>query len=409
MSAALNRVLLLLTPAMTLTVASEFIVIGLLPRISSDMHIPLALAGQLTAVFAATAALLGPIVTLMVSRMPAAAVLVGVLVLFAIGNTVMAVTSLFPLMLAARAVQGAFLPAFISVGTAMVTRLTWRAERGRALARANLGFVLGILLALPAGIALSQGGNWRMPFAFLAAAAVPVVACVAIFFPRSRRRGMRVANQIAILGRPRFLGHLLLSVSIFAAMFSGYTYLGAYFEEMLGLGANGVALALFVFGAIGLAGNVLADRVADGYPMRATAVMLIVLALAINAAAVLGHSTFTAAVPLALWALTHTASVTLSQVRVTLAGGEAPAFAMTMNISAANLGIALGASVGGWVVNQRGLTAIGAAPGVLVVISLLIVGGLAVPMLDGRRENSRRSGIYGSHVVQPASASGCKA
>jgi MFS transporter, DHA1 family, inner membrane transport protein len=51
--------------------------------------------------------------------------------------------------------------------------------------------------------------------------------------------------------------------------------------------------------------------------------------------------------------------VTLCQVRVTLAGRVAPGFAMAMNISAANLGITLGALAGGWVVARWGVDAIG--------------------------------------------------
>ena len=373
---ALRRVLLLLAPAITLAVATEFIVVGLLPSIATDLGVPLSTAGQLTAVFAIAAAVLGPFVTLVVSRVPPWALLAGVLVLYAAGNGVIALSADLTPMLLTRAVQGAFLPPFVGVGTAEVLRMAPAASRGRALARANLGFVLGVLLALPAGIALAQGGNWRLSFAVLAIAPLPVAVAVGLLFPRDQRAHdgpPGVAGQLALLRRPRFLGHLALSVTIFAAMFSAYTYLGAWFEDTMGLDVGGLALALLLFGAVGVAGNFMAERVADRFPLAATAVTAVALAVAVNVAAWTGGSILAAVIPLAVWGVMHTAGVSLSQVRVTVAGAAAPAFAMTLNISAANLGIAVGAFTGGWAVDHLTMAGIGLMPAALTLAALLII------------------------------------
>lgn len=374
---ALRRVLLLLAPAIMLAVATEFIVVGLLPPIASEFDVPLSTAGQLTAVFAIAAAVIGPLVTLVVSRVPPLTLLTAALVLFGVGNGIIAVASDFTLVLVVRGVQGAFLPALIGVGTAEVLRHAPAVSRGRALARANLGFVLGVLLALPAGIALAQGGDWRLPFVVLAIVSLPVAAAVALLFPREHhvpdRPSPRIADDLALLRRPRFLGHLALSVAIFAAMFSAYTYLGAWFEDVMGLDAGRLALAFLLFGAVGVAGNFIAERIADRFPLAATACTAVALTVAVNVAAWTGDSILAAVIPLAVWGVMHTAGVTLSQVRVTLAGATAPAFAMTLNISTANLGIAVGALLGGWAVDHLGLAGLGVMPAALTVVALLII------------------------------------
>ena len=64
-----QRVLLLLAPAIASVVASEFIVVGLLPLIARDLDVPLATAGRLTGMFALSAAVAGPVLTLATSRM----------------------------------------------------------------------------------------------------------------------------------------------------------------------------------------------------------------------------------------------------------------------------------------------------------------------------------------------------
>jgi predicted MFS family arabinose efflux permease len=383
---ALRRVLLLLTPAITLAVATEFIVVGLLPPIATDFDVPLSTAGQLTAVFAIAAAVVGPFVTLGVSRVPPQTLLTAVILLFGVGNGVIALASDFTLVLLVRGAQGAFLPALIGVGTAEVLRLAPEASRGRALARANLGFVLGVLVALPAGIALAEGGDWRLSFVVLAVVSLPVAAAVGILFPRKQvpvGPPPPVAGQLALLRRPRFLGHLVLSVAIFAAMFSAYTYLGAWFEDVMGLDVGGLALAFLLFGAVGVAGNFVAERVADRFPLAATAFTAVALAVAVNAAAWTAGSILAAVLPLAIWGLMHTAGVTLSQVRVTLAGAGTPAFAMTLNISTANLGIAVGALAGGFAVEHLTMAGLGVMPAVLTVVALLILVSLRVTRRHG--------------------------
>ncbi|WP_342050729.1 MULTISPECIES: MFS transporter [unclassified Cupriavidus] len=387
--AALQRVLWLLAPAIALVVGSEFIVVGLLHRMAADLDLPLATAGQLTALFALAAAVAGPFVTLGAGRYAPRRVLIAGLVLFAIGNAVLAATSSFALMLLARIAQGAVLPAFISVGAAEVARLAPPDARGRALARANLGFVLGVLIALPAGIALAEGMNWRLPFIVLAVAPVLMAVAIAGLFPRADAHvAPAAANQLGLLRSGGFIGHLLASVALFAAMFAAYTYLGVWLESVLGLRGEGLALALLAFGAIGLGGNALAGRFADRTPLLATAVVVIALAVSVNAAS-WTHGLLAAAIPLAIWSLTHTAGVTLSQVRVTLAGAEAPAFAMTLNVSAANLGIALGASAGGWAIDRWSLSALGVVPGGLAVLVLGILYWLDAARSAGARARAR--------------------
>lgn len=378
--------LLLLAPTITLTVASEFIVVGLLPRIATELNLSLAMAGQLTAVFAMAAALAGPVVTLAAGRLPPRAFLIIVTAVFAVGNGLTAFTDNFTLMLAARALQGALLPAVVSVGAAQVARLAPTHARGRALAHANFGFVLGVLLALPAGVLLAQWGTWRLPFQILAVAALPTIVCIAALFPRNSGIQTPVRAQLDLLRRARFLGHLMLTVVLFAAMFSAYTYLGAWLHDAMGLDLIHVAILLLGFGAVGLLANSLAARVADSAPMIAAAVAIVSMAVAVNVTTLSAGSVLVSVVPLIIWAASHFAGVTLSQVRVTMAGGEAPAFAMTMNISAANLGIALGAVGGGWSVSHWGLAGIGIVAAALTPVAVaLTCGGFVRTRLSRRR------------------------
>lgn len=384
--AGLRKILWLLAPAITLVVASEFVVVGLLPLVAAEFGLPLATAGRLTSLFALSAAVVGPGLTLLANRWPPRQVLVATLLLFALGNGVMSWVSRFDWLLFARFIQGALLPAFVSVSAAVVTTLALPGRKGVALANANIGFVLGVLLALPMGVAIAQWGDWRMPFAALAVASLAGAVVTWLYFPDIRLDDPpSVGEQFRLLRQTVFLLHLLLSVVLFAAMFAAYTFLAAWLERGLKLSSGEIALVLLLFSVGGVFGNSVAARVVDRAPTVATAVTALALAISVNAVDAFSGLWPVVVVLMGIWSTAHTAGVTLSQVRVTMAGGRASAFAMTMNLSCANLGIALGAFSGGWSIDRWGDRAIGWAPGAFSLLAL----GLCIVLAHADFERDR--------------------
>lgn len=356
---ALPLALFVIIASSAVVVATEFIVVGLLPILSSDFGVSTAAVGELVGAFALSASILGPPLTLATAQASTQRIMIGVLLLFAAGDVAVLLWPDYGVMMAARIVQGAALPVFISVGAATVSRLAPPERYGRSLALANTGFAIAVVFAVPAGVALAENGLWAPSFVALAGLAMVAVGLVAAAFPVVADEAVpRAGVSARLLVEARFILHLALSVAVFTATFAAYTYLTAWLAERAGLSNLQIALVLAGGGAAGLLGIAAAARVADDAPLLTT-----VLAVAVVALAAIGLSLVEATMPrlllLAVWGVAHTACVTLCQVRVTVAGRSAPAFAMAMNISAANLGIALGALAGGWVVARWGVNAIG--------------------------------------------------
>lgn len=377
-NARLKQVLWILVPAISLVVATEFIVVGLLPLIASDLSVSLAETGQLTGLFALSAAVVGPGFTLLSNRWSPRNVLTFILLLYGAGNAVMAYSSNFSVLLAARIIQGSMLPAFISIGAAAVILLAAPDKRGRSLANANWGFVIGVLIALPTGVSLAKGGDWRLPFVLLSLFSFAAAVMTWVLYPKYRiANSPSIASQLSLLKNGTFLGHLLLSVLIFASMFAAYTFIAAWLDGYLNFGDSQIAFTLLLFSVVGLLGNSVAARVADRAPILATVASTAALVAAVNLAGSFGNVLPVVAMLLGIWSIAHTASVTLSQVRVTLAGGGAPAFAMTMNLSCANLGIAIGAFCGGWTIDSAGIVGIGWTPAIFGALAIMVCVGLA--------------------------------
>jgi DHA1 family inner membrane transport protein len=351
--------------ATAVVVTTEFIVVGLLPMMVSDLGVTIADGGGLVSWFAVAAAVGGPLLTIAAGGIAPRRIFQGVLLVFVAGNFLTALAPAYALLVVIRIIEGAALPVLVSIGSVAIAQLTGDERSARGVAVIYLGVVVGVVLAVPAGVMLADAHGW--PITFLVLAALSLVAMLLCgLLPATEATGATEAttvfsraSQVVILRRPVVLAHLALSAIVGIALFAPYTYLAAYLARVLGFDADRVALLLLWFGLAGVAGNSIAGRVVARGP-TATTMVAAALMMAVTAATPLiaGHHALLLPV-LALWGAVHAATFLVSQVRVMRVAPDAPAFAASLNISAGNIGIAAGAIVGAWVVRHVGLDAIG--------------------------------------------------
>lgn len=370
---SLTGAAVMLAFATAAVVTTEFIVVGLLPEMARDLGVTVAAAGWFVTWFALASALFGPPLTVVASRLSPRAVLAAILLVFALGNLVVTLAPSYPAIVAVRIAQGATLPVLVSIGSASIARMAGPGREGRAVGLVYLGVAIALVVAVPAGVALADVSGWALSFAVLAILAFLGALILGMSFPRVETPGATsMKAQAAILRQPQVQVHLLLSAVIFAGMFASYSYLAAFLETVAGFDGGRIAAALTGFGLAGLLGNWLAGRVIDRGPTVATAGVAIILMLAMSAASLVGDKLVLLLPLLAVWGAAHTAAFLLCQVRVMLIASAAPAFASSLNISACNLGIAVGAIAGGWVVDGLGVGMIGLGGGALSACALVI-------------------------------------
>jgi len=372
-AASLAAPVTMLGAANAVVVTIEFIVIGLLPLMARDLGISIPEAGGFVAWFALSAAVVGPVLTMAVSRFEPRHILCVTLLVFGLGNIVAVMLPGYAALLAVRIVQGALLPTFVSVGNAAIARLAGPGRDGRAIAWVNLGLVGAIVLAVPAGVVAANQAGWTATFFGLAVLALVAATFFAVAFPRlANDHQPSVTAQGAILRQPVFLMHLLLSGILFTAMFAAYSYLADFLETVAGFSGEQIGPVLFGFGLAGLAGNMIAGYAVDRWMMAATTAVAVILAVTNVAISFFGNQLVGLLPLLAVWGVAHMAAFVLCQVRVMRAGAAAPAFASSLNIAICNVGIACGAALGGWIVQHYGIANIGIGSGALAVCACTI-------------------------------------
>ena len=145
---------------------------------------------------------------------------------------------------------------------------------------------------------------------------------------------------------------------------------------------------MMAFGAVGLIGNTVGGRLVDRSPLGATALFSALMAAGLATLVPVIHSHGLLAAALAVWGIAQAALFIVCHVRLMKSAPEAPAFAASLNISGANIGIGLGAVVGGRVIDTYGLAALGGAAAIIVAVSVGLAIALMAASRGGRRDHA---------------------
>jgi len=159
---------------------------------------------------------------------------------------------------------------------------------------------------------------------------------------------------------------------VFSGMFTAYTYLADMLERLAGFDGALVGWCLMGFGAVGLIGNSLGGRMVDRHPLIASLVFCSVMVIGMVAVVPSIHTPVALVLALAVWGITQAALFLVSHVRLMKTAPHAPAFAASLNIAGGNLGIGIGAIVGGRVIDHLGLGNLGFVAAAIIVVAILL-------------------------------------
>lgn len=357
---------------------TEFVIMGLLMQVSSDLHVSIASAGLLISGYAIGVAVGAPLLTIATRRVPRKTVLLALMAIFTVGNIACALAANYEMLMAARVITSLAHGTFFGVGSVVATSLVPPQRRASAISIMFTGLTAATLLGVPAGAWLGLHFGWRATFWAVALIGVAAFTVLALFVPQGRADGQHAAlrEEIAVLGRPQVLLGLAVTILGFAGVFLVFTYIQPLLTQVTGVAESAVSPILLVFGG-GLAiGNLLGGRLADRALMPALIGTLLALAVALGAMQWLIHTPSTAVVFVLLLGIASFATVAPMQMRVLeKAAGAGQNLASSLNIAAFNLGNALGAWAGGMVIDRGpGLGALGWAA------ALLTLGGLAIAL-----------------------------
>ncbi|WP_020076119.1 MFS transporter [Cryocola sp. 340MFSha3.1] len=368
---------------------TEFVIAGLLPEVAADFHVDEATAGWLISGYA-LAVVVGALgLTAAATRIPRKAALLGLMVLFIVGNLLSAIAPDYGVMLAGRILAALCHGAFFGIGSVVAAGLVAPEKQARAIAVMFTGLTAANVLGVPFGTLLGQAFGWRSTFWAITVIGVAAMIGVALLVPRDagERPTGGLRGELSAFRSGQVWLSLAATVLGFGGMFGAFTYIAYTLTGVSGFASSAVPWLLILFGLGLFAGNWVGGRLADRSIDGTLLWLLAALAVVLVGFALVAGIPVGAVIALVLMGAFGFATVPALQLRVLSYASHAPTLASGGNIAAFNLGNALGAWLGGLTIAAGlGYTSplwVGAA----MTVGALVV--IAIAAAASRRRSSR--------------------
>lgn len=328
---------------------TEFVIMGLLPEVARDFAVSEASAGWLISGYALSVVVGALGLTAATTRLPRKPVLVGLIVLFLIGNALTAMAPGYDVAMIGRIVAALCHGAFFGIGAVVAADLVAPEKKAGAIALMFTGLTAANVFGVPFGTFLGQQFGWRSTFWAIVAVGVVALVGILTLVPSLPRPAVPVAlrSELAAFRSGQVWLSLLITVLAYGGMFGAFTYIAYTLTDVSGFAAESVPWLLVLFGVGLVIGNVVGGRLADRSIDRTLLFFVTALLMVLVAFATLAASGIAAAIALFLMGGFGFGTVPGLQSRIMNSAGGAPTLASGANIGAFNVGNALGAWAGG--------------------------------------------------------------
>ena len=355
-------------------VMAEFLPASLLSRISTDLGVTEGGAGQSVTVTAIVAAVAGLTIPVLLPRFNRRHLMLCLSVLSVLSSLLVAIAPNYPVLLAARVLLGIAAGGFWAIGISLTARLVPPAQLGRGLTVVNIGVSLATVAAIPLGTWLGEIWGWRIVFVLAAAVGVIAVIMQAIVLPSVRSSsstGFR--TLLATLRSGAILIGLLAMALVVGGHFAGFTYIRPAAIDIGGLDPSQLAMLLVVYGVAAFLGNLAAGPLADKQLRLAVLLSPAAIGAAMIVFALAGTTTGGVITAAALWGVGFGAVPTVTITWMARAEPSRLESVGGLQAAAFQVAIALGAIIGGLLVDGIGVQAALLAGGASAMIGALLL------------------------------------
>lgn len=352
---------------------TEFATMSLLPSFAPDLGIDAPTAGHVISAYALGVVVGAPVIAVLAATMARRTLLVGLMVLFALGNVLSALAPNYHGMLLFRFLAGLPHGAYFGVAALVAASLVPRERRSQAVSRVILGLTIATVAGVPLANVVGQLVGWRWSFGLVAVLALLTAVSLRILAPLGRpASGASALRELGALQSGQVWLTLAIGAIGFGGLFSVYTYLASTLIEVTRAGPAAIPLVLAVFGVGLTIGNLVCAWAADRALMPAAGLTLVWTAVALALYPFSVGSVWTLA-PVVFLIGCGGGLATILQTRLMDVAEDAQTLAAALNHSAFNFANALGPWLAG-----LALTAGFGLPSTGWVGVALALGGLAL-------------------------------
>ncbi|MFF5206996.1 MFS transporter [Streptosporangium sp. NPDC000396] len=327
---------------------------GIIQLFAADLDVSIPVATYAITAYAFGVVIGSPLITLLAARVNRRTLLLGLVVLFLVGNGLSALAPNIVLLVVFRFVAGSVQGAFFGAGAVVAAYVYGPGKGGKAFATVMGGLTVATIAGSPLGTFIGQHAGWRVMYWTVVAVGLLAGIALVAWLPRTDDlHGSPVRSELNGLRRINVWLMVAVASLGISSIFAVYTFIGPFVTDAARRDAALIPVALAVFGLGMAVGNHLGGRVADRYEHRGliwgyggVLALLVLIGVAGSDLLVLLPCLFGVGATMMF-------AIPTIQVRLTGFAPDAPTLMGALNLAALNLANSLGA-IGGAVTLEAG-------------------------------------------------------
>ncbi|MCY7471654.1 MFS transporter [Bacillus safensis] len=367
--------IILLAVGSFVTGTSEFVVSGILDIIAVDLHISIPAAGQLITVYSLFYAVGALFLVMATSKLNRKKVLLSAIFVFILGNMLAFFSHHFVLLLLSRVIMAMSGGLYIVVATNYAAQIAPPEKKGSAMATVITGFTVSLVLGVPIGTFLSGHVHWHYIFLIIALGTACLFLLLYQLLPRIEGHShLPLKQQLHILQDRRVISGL--ATTVFWIL--GYTMVFAYISPLLrqtaGFSIEMTSMALLVLGISAFIGSRFGGFAVDQWgPNRTISISIMIQMFALFALFFTQFSTISVLITLAIWGIATWTTTPAKQFYLISLKPQASETVLSFNTAIMNIGMMLGSSMGGVIIQYTNVTNLSWIGGLASFVALMLI------------------------------------
>ncbi|MEK8128854.1 MFS transporter [Paenibacillus filicis] len=361
---------------------SNYIISGILDRIAETLGTSVATAGQLITVYSLAYAVGTPILMALTAKMDRRKLLLYSLGLFIAANLLTFILSGFGFFIAARIITALGAGVVTVNALSIAAKIAPPGKQASAIANVTMGITASLIIGVPLGRMVASAFGWKAVFLSIAIVGGLAMLVIAAVLPRMQGdKPVPLIKQFALLKKPQVLVALAITFFWLGGYSLAYTYLSPFLLKVTHLNESLISAALFVFGVASLIGSKVGGYSADKRGIIFTLVSGMVLhVISLILLSLVGQSVISVFAVLILWSFAAWTSAPAQQFNLVSLVPESSGVMLSLNSSMMQLAMAVGAGIGGLIVNRVSLASItwfGVLGVLIAIIAVFVLSSMA--------------------------------
>ncbi|MBZ4041827.1 MFS transporter [Flavobacterium hibisci] len=257
---------------------TEFVMMGLLPDIASDMRVSIPVAGYLISAYALGVVIGAPLLVILGRNFPPKKMLLILALMLTLFNALSIIAPNYNFLFASRFLSGLPHGAFFGVGAVVASRLADKGKEAQAISIMFAGLTLANLIGVPIGTYIGHHFIWRYTFVLIAITGLLTFLFISLWMPALEKNGdVNMKTQLMFFKKTEAWLIIGITAIGFGGLFAWISYIAPLLINVSAFLPEDVSYILVLAGLGMVIGNFAGGKLADKYSPAPTVMALLCL------------------------------------------------------------------------------------------------------------------------------------